>query len=168
MKKRASYITIFIMISLVLVWLDSVTKQLAVRELQNGREIILIPDVLSFLYVENPGAAFGILNGQQWIFYIITIVVLLGILYFIGKLPMEKRYRPLYFVSILIFAGAIGNFIDRLLQKYVVDFIYFKLIDFPVFNVADIYVTTGCFLMVVLFLFYYKDEEFTFLNQGGN
>ena len=75
------------------------------------------------------------------------------------------RYLPLLLVCELIFSGAIGNFIDRVRQQYVVDFIYFSPIDFPVFNVADIYVTVGCALMVVLFLFYYKDEELGFLHR---
>lgn len=155
---------IFIALSLLLVGLDAGTKQLAIRVLGSGREITLLPGVLSFLYVENAGAAFGILHGQQWVFYIITTVVMLGLLYFVGRMPKGKRFRPLFLVSILIFAGAIGNLIDRVMKKYVVDFIYFKLIDFPVFNVADIYVTMGCLFMVLLFLFYYKDEELSFLN----
>ena len=56
-------------------------------------------------------------------------------------------------------AGAIGNFIDRITQQYVVDFLYFKLIDFPIFNVADIYVTCAAFAMILLGFFYYKDED---------
>jgi signal peptidase II len=89
-----------------------------------------------------------------------------GILYIVNRIPEDKKYRPLYLVSVLIFAGAIGNFIDRLKQQYVVDFIYFSPIDFPVFNVADIYVTCGCALMIVLFLFYYKDDDFSFIKNG--
>ena len=66
---------------------------------------------------------------------------------------------------VLIFAGAIGNFIDRIRQGFVVDFLYFELIDFPIFNVADIYVTVGCILLILLLLFYYKDEELNFFKK---
>ena len=73
--------------------------------------------------------------------------------------------RPLRVVLVMICAGAAGNFIDRVSQGYVVDFIYFELINFPVFNVADIFVTVGAALLVVLILFYYKDSDFDFLSR---
>lgn len=165
MKNRAYFTTAFLLLSAMLITLDAGTKQLAVRELGGGREIVLLPRVLTLLYLENRGAAFGILRGQQWIFYIITIFVAALLLYLIFRIPMRKRYFPLFLVCLLVFSGAIGNFVDRVSQHYVVDFIYFKLIDFPIFNVADIYVTVGCFLMVLLFLFYYRDEDFTFLRR---
>lgn len=159
MKKRALYMLCFLLISLLLIWGDAFSKQLAIQQLSGGREIVIIDRILTLMYLENRGAAFGILNGQQWLFYIITITVLLFIIYFIKRMPMSRRYLPMYLVCILIFSGAIGNFIDRIRQQYVVDFIYFKLIDFPVFNIADIYVSCGCFLMVLLLIFVYKDDE---------
>ena len=72
---------------------------------------------------------------------------------------MGKKFFFLDLISILFFAGAIGNFIDRIAQDYVIDFFYFCLIDFPIFNVADIYVTVAAFLLIVLGFFYYKDED---------
>lgn len=165
MKNRSYFIIAFLLLSSMLIALDAGTKRLAVRVLGGGREIVLLPRVLTLLYLENRGAAFGILRGQQWIFYIITVFVAALLLYLLSRIPMRKRYFPLFLVCLLVFSGAIGNFIDRVRQRYVVDFIYFKLIDFPIFNVADIYVTVGCFLMVLLFLFYYKDEDFAFLRR---
>ena len=75
------------------------------------------------------------------------------------KLPFTRRYLPLRVCMVLLVSGALGNVIDRVMHRYVVDFFYFKLIDFPVFNVADIYVTVGTFILAFLLLFYYKEED---------
>ena len=165
MKLNLKKSILFALISALLILPDQWTKQLAVHYLSDGTSIPLVPNILYLLYVENRGAAFGILYGRQWIFYIITIVVLSAILYIVGRIPSDRRYRPLLLVSGLIFGGALGTFIDRVRQAYVVDFIYFRPIDFPVFNVADIFVTVGCFVLVLLFLLYYKDDDFDFLKR---
>ncbi|OON86013.1 signal peptidase II [Oribacterium sp. C9] len=165
MKSTTTRMLLFLVLAAILIVPDQITKQLAVEHLKGADSIPIIKNVLYLLYVENKGAAFGVFQGAQYMFYIITVVVLLGILYVVYKTPVKNRYfYPVLFVSELVFAGAIGNFIDRVSQKYVVDFIYFSPIDFPVFNVADIYVTCGCIIMVLLFLFYYKDEDFAYLN----
>ena len=167
---------LFFFVSLFLIIFDQWTKHLAVAFLKGGAEITLLPRVLYLLYVENPGAAFGILRGQQFFFLLITIVVLLGILYTVWKIPssfhsgqveMEKsrRYFPLFWALCFVFSGAIGNCIDRQLRAYVVDFIYFRPIDFPVFNVADIYVSVSAFLLLLLFMFYYKETDFSFVKR---
>ena len=75
------------------------------------------------------------------------------------KIPNVKRMLYLDFTFLFLSAGAIGNLIDRFTQQYVVDFLYFKLIDFPIFNVADIYVTCSAIALLILGLFYYKDED---------
>jgi signal peptidase II len=75
--------------------------------------------------------------------------------------PQNRRFLPFNLVLIGIFAGAAGNLIDRIVHNYVVDFFYFRLINFPIFNVADIYVTVSMFAMIVLFLFYYQEDDFT-------
>ena len=129
-----------IFISGILTILDQWTKQLAVIHLQNQPDFSLIPGVLSFHYLENRGAAFGVFQNRQILFLIMTTAILLFILYALWKMPQEKKYRPLRLLSYFITAGAIGNLIDRVRLGYVVDFIYFSLIDFPVFNVADILV----------------------------
>ena len=167
---------LFFFVSLFLIIFDQWTKHLAVAFLKGGAEIALLPRVLYLLYVENPGAAFGILRGQQFFFLLITIVVLLGILYTVWKIPssfhsgqaeMEKSrsYFPLFWALCFVFSGAIGNCIDRQLRAYVVDFIYFRPIDFPVFNVADIYVSVSAFLLLLLFMFYYKETDFSFVKR---
>ena len=80
---------------------------------------------------------------------------------------MERKYLPLRACAVLIAAGAVGNFIDRIRLGYVVDFLYFKLIDFPIFNVADIYVTVSTALFIVLLCFYYKEEDIDRILHGG-
>lgn len=151
---------------IILILLDQFTKYLAVRyllPLQGGK--VLIPGVFRLLYLENRGSAFGILQNKQTFFIIFTIIVLVAILIVYSRVPKTARMLFLRIDLILIFAGAIGNFIDRIRQGFVVDFLYFELIDFPIFNVADIYVTTGCFLLILLLLFYYKDEELNFFKK---
>lgn len=141
----------------ILIILDQATKSWASANLDE--DLILWQGVLVLHYLENTGAAFSLLTGQMLLFYILTPILCLLILVFYSKIPFFKRFYPLRLVSVALFAGAIGNFIDRVRLKYVVDFIYFSLIDFPVFNVADIYVTVSVALLVILVMFYYKDEE---------
>lgn len=141
-----------------LVALDRISKIWAVRTLKGAEDIILIRNVFQLHYLENRGMAFGMMQNQQIFFYIITVVILAVAMYFLVKTPAKKRYLPLLTVIVLIIAGAIGNLIDRASQKFVVDFLYFSLIDFPIFNVADCYVTVGCFSVIIM-MFFYKDEE---------
>lgn len=166
MNKNTKRIILFLLTAALLIIPDQITKQMAVEYLKDVDRVPIIKNVLYFLYVENRGAAFGVFQGAQYMFYLITVLVIAGILYVVYKMPAgNKHFYPALIVSELVFAGAIGNFIDRVSQQYVVDFIYFSPIDFPVFNVADIYVTCGCIVMVFLFLFYYKDEDFAFLHK---
>ncbi len=144
----------------ILIVLDQFTKYLAVANLKDSAEYSLIDGVFSLRYLENHGAAFGILQGKQILFYIITIVIVVAVVYIYLRIPTEKRYLPLNIVLILIASGALGNFIDRFFKHYVVDFLYFKLINFPIFNVADVYVTGGAIALVVLLIFKYKDDDF--------
>ena len=91
--------------------------------------------------------------------------MILGVIvYVLIKTPADKKYTILHVLLVLIAAGSIGNMIDRISQDYVVDFIYFVLIDFPIFNVADIYVTCAMAGLVILILFGYKEEDFAFLS----
>lgn len=145
----------------ILILFDRVTKQWAVFRLKDQDPIVLIPDVFQFYYLENHGAAFGIMQGRQFVFAIIAIVILAVIVYVYIRLPLTRKYRIIRILTVMISAGAIGNFTDRVTQHYVVDFFYFNLINFPVFNVADIYVTCATILLVLIVLFKYKDEDFT-------
>lgn len=143
----------------VLILIDQFTKHLAVVRLKGQEPFVLIENVFEFHYLENQGAAFGILQGKRSFFLIITIIVLIVVLYIYIKMPADRRFLLLRVLIILIAAGALGNMIDRLRQGYVVDFFYFKLINFPVFNVADIYVTCSAIALVLAVLFYYKDAD---------
>ena len=145
---------------IVLVGMDQWTKSLATMNLQTPIEII--PGVFEFNYVENRGAAFGILQNHQMMFATFTVIVVVLIFAFYLKVPHNKKYIPLNISLVVLMAGAIGNFIDRTYLGYVVDFLYFKLINFPVFNVADIYVTCSAIVLVILVLFVYKDEDIKF------
>ena len=130
--------------------------------------ISLIPGVFELQYLENRGAAFGALQNQRWFFILIVIFVLAVLLWCFIRFPKEAHYRPLAVLAVFIAAGAIGNMIDRLLNGYVIDFLYFSLIDFPIFNVADIYVTVAMVVLFILILTIYKDDDFHFLKLHGS
>ncbi len=143
-----------------LIAFDQWTKHLAVTRLKGNAAYPLWDGVFEFAYSENRGAAFGLLQGQQFLFLAVSVVVFAAVLYLLWQLPAEKHYLPLILCLIVIAAGAAGNLIDRVKQGYVVDFLYFKLIDFPIFNVADCYVTCAtAALVLLLFSGYYKEEE---------
>lgn len=149
----------------VLVLLDQWTKWLAVKHLMVDGPISIIEGVFELHYLENNGAAFGIFQNRKMFFVITTIIVLVALVFFYIKLPETKHMLPLRLISIGIAAGAIGNLIDRVWHTYVIDFFYFKLIDFPIFNVADIYVTVAAIMFLILGLFYYKEEDYSFLSK---
>ncbi len=144
---------------LALILLDQGIKLWAIGTLRDKDPIVLIKGVLEFRYLENRGAAFGIFQNRQWFFILITLIVLAGLFFLSGRIPQDRKYLPLQICFYLIGAGAVGNLIDRVFRSYVVDFIYFKLIDFPIFNVADIYVTVSAILLILLLLFFYKEED---------
>lgn len=152
---------------LVFIFLDQITKYFAVLNLKDKEPFVIIEDVFEFRYLENRGAAFGMLQNKQIFLLSLTVIFLLFMCYVFYKMPSEKKYIPLRVLGVMILAGAIGNMIDRVRLRYVVDFLYFKLIDFPIFNVADCYVTVAAFSLFFFILFYYKDEDFDFLKRKG-
>ncbi len=143
----------------VFILVDQITKIWAVDTLKEGRVIELIPGVLQFHYLENQGAAFGILQNQQTFFVIAGAVILVLVMYVLFVMPHERKYRILNVLLIMIASGAIGNMIDRVNLGYVVDFIYVSAINFPIFNVADCYVTVSTILLALVILFYYQEED---------
>ena len=161
-KTAKHYITAFI-IALAGVILDQLSKYMAVHFLQGTDGIDLIPGVFRLTYLENRGAAFGVLQGQQWFFYIITAVILVVVVLAYVRIPVGRKFLPLQICAVFIVSGALGNLIDRVRLGYVVDFFYFELIDFPVFNVADIFVTVSAVLLAVLLLLYYKEEDLEYI-----
>lgn len=146
--------------------LDQVTKYLVVMNLKGQNPFIIWKDVFQLEYLENRGAAFGLFQEQRLFFYLSVVLICAIVVWFYRKVPMEKKYLPLRICAILITAGAVGNFIDRVRLNYVVDFLYFKWIDFPIFNVADIYVTVSAFTFFVLLMFYYKEEDLEQIFPG--
>ncbi len=144
-----------------LVALDQYTKSLAVRYLMGKEDLPIIKDVLVLRFLEggNRGGAFGILYGHRYFFLAVSLIFILIMAYLLIRLPATKKYTILKFFICLITAGAIGNFIDRLKTGSVVDFIYIIYINFPIFNVADIYVTVSSFALAILILFVYKEDD---------
>ena len=137
--------------SFFLIFIDQITKILAIQQLKDDNAFVLIDGVFELRYLENRGAAFGILQGKKIFFILFTLIALCLIAYiYLKRIPAERKFRFLDVICILFFSGAIGNFIDRIMRNYVVDFFYFKLIDFPIFNVADVYVTVAAFAMILL------------------
>ena len=157
-KRITNYITALISV-VVLVCIDQFTKYLVVGHLKDRPAYVLIRNIFQLEYLENRGAAFGILQNQRVFFYISVLLITAAVIWFYSKVPMERKYLPLRICAVLIVGGAFGNCIVRIRLNYVVDFFYFKLIDFPIFNVADIYVTVAAFLLVILILVYYKEED---------
>lgn len=158
-QQKKSLLTRFIIGFVILVGLDQWTKGLAVRFLKDQEPVVVLKGVFEFFYSENRGAAFGMLQGRQVFFFLIAVAVLAAVFYLMLKMPADQKYRPLVVCLMLVVSGAVGNMIDRVTQQYVVDFLYFSLIDFPIFNVADCYVTIGAALLVILLTFYYKEED---------
>ncbi|ONI37723.1 signal peptidase II [Candidatus Epulonipiscium fishelsonii] len=141
---------IFIVSFLVIV--DQIVKYWTVSTLKVNGPIEVWPDVFHLTYVENRGAAFGMLQNRQWFFVIITVIVLIAIIIYWRHIPNDKIGKWTKIALLFTISGAIGNLIDRLRLEFVVDMFYFKLIDFPVFNVADICVVTGTILLIPLML----------------
>lgn len=139
--------------------LDQWTKHLAVLNLKGQTPFTIIEGVFKLQYLENRGAAFGLLQDKHLYFYFSMLLITILVIWFYLKVPMTKRYLPLRICAIFILSGGLGNFIDRVSLNYVVDFFYFELIDFPIFNVADIYVTLTMFILLYLIFFYYKEED---------
>jgi len=149
-----------------IVGLDQWVKQWTVANLSVGERIPLIEGVFEYTFVKNEGMAWGLFQNMQWLFVVVTPIVLGIMLYFYIVVPKEKRYIPALAAEIMLFGGAIGNLLDRMFrgeqfsQGYVVDMFYVKLIDFPVFNVADCFISISFIMLVILVLFIYKEDDF--------
>lgn len=151
--------------SLVLIIFDQWTKYMVLTHIKPISSVPLIPGVLSFTYHENRGAVWGIMQGQIPVLIVSTIIILAVVFFVFYKIPDTKKYIWLRMIAVLIISGAIGNFIDRVFRRYVVDFIYFELINFPIFNVADVYVCVAAGLLILVSLLIYKDDsDFDFLS----
>jgi signal peptidase II len=162
MKERIKHLILLFL----LIGIDQVTKYLVRTNLINNKPIIIIPDVLNLQYSENTGAVWGILSGKMDFLKIFTLIILIVIVFLYFKIPDGKRFGILKLLAVFMIAGAIGNMVDRFLLGHVVDFIYFEIIDFPLFNFADSCLTVASIVLFLLALFYYKDDDFAFLEKS--
>ena len=135
---------------------DQITKYLTVAFIPLSERISFIPGVLNLTYVRNTGAAFSSFEGQQWLFALIFLV-------FTGLILFEYFKKPMAFTTFerwciaAIYGGGLGNMIDRIRMGYVVDMIETSFMDFPVFNVADCFITCGCILLMIHLVFFNKE-----------
>ncbi len=141
---------------------DQFTKYITVTNIALGQKVPFIPGLIRFTYVRNTGAAFSSFEGQQWLFALIFIVFTVLILWEYRKKSMPFSRFERWCIA-AIYGGGLGNMVDRVRLGYVVDMIETEFMDFPVFNVADCFITCGCIaLMVSLVLFnkeFWKDEK---------
>ena len=165
MKKRKIVLLIADLAAMILLtWLDQFTKNMAVFYLKGQPSVPILKDILVLQYLENKGAAFGMLQNQKIFFVFIEVLILLVIGFVLIRMPALKKYNLMHVILVLVASGAIGNMIDRVVQDYVVDFIYFVLIDFPIFNVADIYATFSALALIIMLLFVYKETDLYFIS----
>ena len=165
-KNRADYL-IYTLVIAAGIFLDQLTKWLSVKFLMPVNTVPLIKDVLHLTYVENTGAAFGMLKDHRWVFIVISII---AIIVFLAYLYLGHTDSTLSGISLaMIISGGIGNMIDRLAFGYVVDFIDFRLINFAVFNGADSFVCVGAGLLILsLILEMIKESKADKVKNEGN
>lgn len=157
--RKGYNIPIWSIFIVIIIALDQLTKYMIVKSLEIGDSVKVIKNLLYITSHRNEGAAWGILQGKMWLFYIVTIVVLVILIMFFKS---EGYGKPLIqFGLSLLIAGSIGNFIDRLIRSEVVDFIdtYIFGYNFPIFNVADAALTIGVIVLIIVILFEGKEEK---------
>ena len=142
---------LYLIISLLVVIADQVLKSYIVSNFKIGEEKTVIPGILSFTYLQNDGAAWNIFSGQIVLFYLISIAAIAVVIYYL----FNPRYKNGLFDTGLAFVlgGIIGNFIDRLHLKYVIDMLQLDFINFNIFNVADSAITIGIILVFIYLIF---------------
>lgn len=188
-KKNRSVMIKSTIIVAILILIDQITKMFAFNGLKNTPGITIINGVFELKYLENQSAAFSLdpisliykifhityfdihpqvfLNCKMAFFIILTVAVLVIIALLYQRIPWNRRFLPLNVILIGFFAGAIGNLIDRIVHNYVIDFFYFSLINFPIFNVADIYVTLSAIALIIVVFFYYKEEDYSVIFSSS-
>jgi signal peptidase II len=157
----------YYLIALFVILLDQITKWLIVSKMNLGDSIPIIDNILYITSHRNRGAAWGILQGQMWLFYVITIIVIIAIMYYMQKAAKGKW---LLGVSLaLMLGGAIGNFIDRVVRKEVVDFIhtYIFTYNFPVFNIADSALVVGVIVLMIQMLLEERESKEKLHGENG-
>lgn len=151
---------ILFILALLLVVVDQITKYVSVIFLKGKPAVPIWTDVFELQYCENPGIAFSMLENQRWLFIPATCIVMGLLIVMMLRSDLRNRFAFSFSCS-LILAGGIGNLIDRVVNGYVVDFLYFKLIDFPIFNFADCCVVVGAIVLFAFLLFGCQDSDFS-------
>lgn len=156
---------IFALIIIALIILDQISKILVVNGMELHQDIEIIHNFFYLTSHRNEGAAWGMLQGQMTFFYIITIFMVGILAYYLFTTKYAEK-KLFYIALVLMFSGAIGNFIDRIFRKEVVDFLNFYIFDydFPVFNLADSYLTIGIIIFLIDTLIEIKNEKRTRLH----
>ncbi|MBQ9148033.1 MAG: signal peptidase II [Oscillospiraceae bacterium] len=152
------YMTLF---AGLIVAADQYTKYLTVQQIALHGSQEFIPGFLSLTYTKNYGAAFSSFQGMQWLFAVIFVIFTGAVLYEYFKKPMPFRKAERWCIA-AIYGGGLGNMIDRVRLGYVVDMIKTEFMTFPIFNVADCFITCGCFLLIALLFFnkeFWKEEK---------
>lgn len=173
MNKKCLYGVKIGLFTAFLIILDQISKYLAATYLKGKSDFVIIKDIFCFHYLDggNTGAAWGMLSGKRLLFIIFTLIAVFFICIFIRNISSlyfsthKRIYHILNIFFVVLMSGAIGNFIDRVVHGYVIDFIYFELIHFPIFNIADCYVTISCIAIVIICLFKIKEEDFNKMIQ---
>jgi signal peptidase II len=141
---------------------DQISKYLVMEHIALRAQVDVIPGLFHLTHVHNTGAAFSSFQGMQWLFALIFVIFTVAVVWELIKKSMPFTRLERYCIA-CIYAGGLGNMIDRLRFGYVVDMIEVEFMDFPVFNVADSFITCGCILLLVHLIFFnkefWKDEK---------
>lgn len=159
-REKSQTLLLGFLISVILIGADQASKYLAAVRLAGTSGISVIDGVFQLFYLENRGAAFGMLSDRQGFFIAVAALMCAAAAYVYWRLPLSRHFHFMRAICILIISGSVGNMIDRLLRGYVIDFLYFSLIDFPVFNVADCYICIGAALAILSVFTVYRNDEF--------
>ena len=157
-EKRVQIMGSYLILTTILVIIDQLTKYLTVENIASHEVVEVIPNILSFTYIQNSGAAFSILEGQMLFFYIVSMIVIAFLLYYMYTEAQNNKILGILLSIVL--SGTIGNFIDRLLYQYVIDMIQLEFVNFAIFNVADMFLTVGVALLFIYTLFEDRINEY--------
>lgn len=168
-NKKTTKIKIYIIPILVIAILtafDQLTKAIITGKFAVQDSVDVIKDVFTITYVQNRGIAWGMFQGKKFLFIIITAIILGLCFYIYQNIANNPRYKLFRICMLVLISGAIGNMIDRIKLGYVIDFFSFDLINFPVFNVADIYVVCSMFIIFFIILFKFNDDDLTYIFKN--
>ena len=155
-QRRSTDLIVSIILIVVIIGLDQVSKLLVCEYVKPVGSISILSNVLSFTYVENYGAAFGILKSERWFFIIVSLIMILAFMYLLFFKKVKNKW--LIASSVLLIGGGVGNLIDRIFKGYVIDFISLSFFK-PVCNLVDYFITAGAVCLIMYIVFFYKETE---------